>query len=130
MLGLGRVYTWSKQGDIFPEPFHRQEKIMYKNYIQDMAFVRTQDWSFGEISMTPRMLRVLSCIEGVTALADIEKQVAVSFEELCNEIYNLLHLNLIAFNDRGGQRGYTNRVTAAENKYYAPPVSRVIVAEA
>lgn len=94
-----------------------------------MAFVRTQEWNFGEISMTPRMLRVLSCIEGVTALADIEKQVAVSFEELCNEIYNLLHLNLIAFND-GGQRGGNNRVTAAENRYYAPPVSRVIVAEA
>jgi len=94
-----------------------------------MAFVRTQDWSFDEISMTPRMLRVLSCIDGVTALADIEKQVTVSFEELCNEIYNLLHLNLIAFND-GGPRGGNTRVTAGQTRYYTPPVSRVIVAEA
>lgn len=124
------MYPWNKiNKGIFLETFYRQEKIMYKSHIQDMAFVRTQDWSFGEISITPRMLRVLSCIEGVTALADIEKQVAVSFEELCNEIYNLLHLNLIAFNN-GGQGGDNSRVTAVENRYYAPPVSRVIVAEA
>ncbi len=94
-----------------------------------MAFVRTQNWNFGEVSMTPRMLRILSCIQGVTALADIEKQVSVSFEELCNEIYNLLHLNLIVFND-GTKQSESSSVTAAENRYYVPPVSRVIVAEA
>lgn len=100
---------------------------MDKSHIQEMSFVRTENWNFGEISLTPRMLRVLSCIDGVTALADVEKQVGVSFEDLCNDIYHLLHLSLIAFND-GVE---SNTITSLENKrYYPPPVSRVMVAEA
>ena len=102
---------------------------MDKAHIQDMAFVRTRNWNFGEISMSPRTLQVLSCIEGVTALADIEKQVTFTFEDLCNEIYNLLHLNLIVFDD-GRERGENHTMATAEKRYYSPPVSRVMVAEA
>jgi hypothetical protein len=101
---------------------------MYRSHIQGMSFVRTEEWTFGEISITPRMLQVLSCIKGRTTLTQIERRLSFSFEELCNEIYNLLHLNLIVFADNENfQKGVA--VTAAENRYYTAPVSRVISAE-
>jgi len=101
---------------------------MYRSHIQAMSFMRTEEWTFGEISITPRMLQVLSCIKGRTSLTQIERRLNFSFEELCNEIYNLLHLNLIAFADNENHQEDVP-VTAAENRYYTPPVSRVISAE-
>lgn len=101
---------------------------MYRSHIQGMSFVRTEEWSFGEISITPRMLQVLSCIKGKTTLTQIERRLAFSFEELCNEIYNLLHLNLIAFANNEKHQGNAT-VTAAENRYFTAPVTRVISAE-
>jgi hypothetical protein len=105
-----------------------QERFMYRSHIQGMSFMRTEEWTFGEISITPRMLQVLCCIKGRTTLTQIERRLSFSFEELCNEIYNLLHLNLIVFADNENlQEGVA--VTAAENRYYTAPVSRVISAE-
>lgn len=101
---------------------------MYRSHIQGMSFMRTEEWNFGEISITPRMLQVLSCISGKTTLTQIERRLSFSFEDLCNEIYNLLHLNLIVFADNENHQE-NSVVTAAENKYYTAPVSRVISAE-
>ena len=93
-----------------------------------MSFMRTKEWNFGEISLTPRMLRVLSCIKGKTTLSDIERRLSVSFEELCNEIYNLLHLNLITFAENAHRKNSTDAIPA-EKKYYPSTSPRMISAE-
>lgn len=92
---------------------------MYRARVQSMAFKRTENWNFGEISITPRMLKVLSCIRGTTRLIDIEKEIPISFEELCNELYSLLSLKLIAFADHDSPK-LISRKTMAEPKYFPP----------
>ena len=74
------------------------------------------------------MLKVLSCIQGTTRLTDIEKEISVSFEELCNELYNLLHLKLIAFAENDAPRA-TSRITTVASNYFPPAHSGEIRAE-
>lgn len=102
---------------------------MGRHYSQYISFMRTTEWNFGTITITPRMLRVLSCIKGVTSIEKVKPQLSMSFEELCSEIYNLLHLNLIAIADTG-RRENTSGTGVTKGRYCPPSIPRQLAAEA
>jgi len=76
---------------------------MSRSFNRNRFFTRTSNWDFGPIIVTPRMLRVLSCITYATLIEDVEEALSIPYDELCDEIQKLLQCNLIVESARFGK---------------------------
>lgn len=65
-------------------------------YKQEMTLCRTNQWNFGKITVTPRMLRILACVDGNASLGDIAEELSLTFKELCHEVEQLHEYKLVA----------------------------------
>lgn len=60
-----------------------------------MVFERTGPWSFGKISITPRMLRLLAAIDGKNTIAEIVEILRAHYENVFDDLQRLHELHLI-----------------------------------
>jgi hypothetical protein len=76
---------------------------MGRHYNRTRSFSRTTNWNFGPVNVTPRMLRVLSCITYATMIEDVEETLSMAYDDLCEDINKLLQLNLVTESSRIGE---------------------------
>lgn len=66
-----------------------------KLYNLSMIFEKTTDWHFPEVTVTHRMIRILSMINGKHSLAEIYEKLDLTYEALFGDLQYLHDLRLI-----------------------------------
>lgn len=64
-------------------------------YNLSMFFERTSNWHFSEITLTHRMLSILSMINGERSLAEIYEKLSLTYDSLFGDLQHLHDLHLI-----------------------------------
>ena len=64
-------------------------------YNLTMTFGKTENYNFGEVTVTPRLLRVLSLIDGKRNVAAIKEKLGLGYDEIYRELQVLHDLSLV-----------------------------------